>query len=49
MTYEEVLKNNNLKNDEVIYFGNSEKEDYIPAKEHIPSGNLEYDINDNFN
>lgn len=27
----EILEKNNLKNDEVIYFGNSEKEDYIPA------------------
>lgn len=27
----EVLEKNGLKNDEVIYFGNSEKEDLIPA------------------
>ena len=29
---EEVLKNNNLKPEEVLYFGNSEKEDGRPAK-----------------
>ena len=29
--YEEVLRINNLKPDEVIYFGNSEVEDYLPA------------------
>ena len=29
--YEEVLKKNNLKPDEVIYFCNNESDDYIPA------------------
>ena len=31
--YEEFLENNNLLSSEVIYFGNSETEDYIPATE----------------
>lgn len=31
--YLEILKQNNLKPNEVIYFGNSERDDFIPATE----------------
>ena len=56
-TFRVVFKYSNIDfqfiNDDPVTYEETDnsltKEDYIPAKEHIPSGNLEYDVDDNFN